>query len=74
MTFVMFGPLRAKVGYFFVQLINRPIHVHSILKSKSCPCLYRVEDLRMISGANIREVKCANMILLHHVAFLKETS
>ena len=77
MTFVMFGPLRAKVGYImihFFQLINRPIQVHSILKSKSCPCLYRAEDLRMISGANIQKVKCANMILLHHEGFLKETS
>ena len=74
MTFVMFGPLRAKVGYIFVQLINRPIQVHSTLKSKSCPCSYRAEDLRMISDANIWKVKCAKMILVHHEGFLKETS
>ena len=68
MTFVMFQ------GWIhFFQLINRPIQVHSILESKSCPRLYRAEDLRMISGANIQKVKRANMILLHHVAFLKET-
>ena len=40
----------------FFQVINRPIQVHSILKSKSCPCLYRAEDLRMISGANTWKV------------------
>ena len=57
----------------FFQLINRPIEVHFILKSKSCPRLYRAEDLRMISGANIRKVKCANMILLRHEGFLKKT-
>ena len=64
MTFLMFGPLQGWILFFPADQSTNPGPFNT--ETESCPCLYRAKDLRMISGANIQKVKCANMILLHH--------
>ena len=73
MTFVTLGPLRAKVGYFFStdQSTNPgPFNTDIQKLSVFIPCQRFKDDFR----CKHLKSECANMILLHHVAFLKETS